>query len=58
MIPLSHQIHEKIAHETLDNSPMKKVSDGYSMWLLESYTSELNSMILYECIECAIVMKE
>ena len=29
MIPLSGQIREKLAHETLDNSPMKKNSDNY-----------------------------
>ena len=28
MIPLSRQIHEKFAHETLDNSQMKKNSDN------------------------------
>ena len=53
MIPLSQWIHEKLAHETLDNSPMKKVSDNYYKRLLERYTSELNSTISYECVECA-----
>ena len=30
MIPLSRRICEKPVHETLDNSPMKKVSDDYN----------------------------
>ena len=53
MIPLLWWICEKLAHETLDNSPIKKVSDDYYKWLLESYIWELNSTILYECIKCA-----
>ena len=43
-IPLSRQIPEKLAHETLDNFPMKKNSDNYNKGLLE-----LNSTILYKC---------
>ena len=29
MIPLSRWIREKLTHETLGNSPMKKISDDY-----------------------------
>ena len=47
MIPLSRQIREKLAHETLDDSPMRKNSDNYYKWLLESYISELNSTLLW-----------
>ena len=52
MIPLSRKIREKLAHETLDNSPMRKNSDDYYKRLLKSYITELNSTFLYECVEC------
>ena len=41
MIPLSGWIHEKLADESLDDSPMKKLREDHYKGLLESYTSEL-----------------
>ena len=37
MILLLRQIHEKLARGTLDNSPMKKISDNYYKWLFRLF---------------------
>ena len=49
MIPLSRRMREKLAHETLDNSPMRKNNDDYYEWLLKTYIPELNLTLLWVC---------